>query len=65
MFETVTLGMIIVVLLLALVSIVCWLIRPQFVGSDPNTWEYPEGAESCADVCPNMGTCQDCDCGFP
>jgi len=53
----------IILLLLALVGVVCWLLLPRFGGG--GDWEYPEGAESCADVCPNMGACQDCDCGFP
>lgn len=49
MLEWITLGIVLIIV------VAFWALRPKEY--------YP--AESCGYTCPNMGDCQDCDCGYP
>ena len=50
-----------ILIMLGTAVVIVLLARP-FVGSGGGE-DYP--ADSCFETCPNMGTCEGCDCGYP
>jgi len=50
----------------AVVLIGCVVVAVALLGAilrSRNPWPYP--AEDCRHSCPNMGSCEECDCEYP